>query len=120
MKFITDFGFYLKVGRGIFRTPNVKHGMTLSLVIRVRKLSESGSISGPYTGKTDLKLDLLNLLTLITKLLSHSAFCKIHPQHQREPRQKKYSFQNEKHLKRNVKIDNADLFSRLNFKIPGH
>ena len=44
--------------------------MTLSFVIRVRKLSESGSISGPYTGKTDLKLDLLNLLTLITKLLT--------------------------------------------------
>ena len=53
--------------------------MTLSLVIRVRKLSESGSISGPYTGKSDLKLDLLSLLTLITKLLSHSAFCKIPP-----------------------------------------
>ena len=64
--------------------------MTLSFVIRVRKMSESGSISGPYTGKTDLKLDLLNLLTLITKLLSHSAFCKIPPQHQREPRQKIY------------------------------
>ena len=72
------------------QTPSVKCGLTLSFVIRVRKLSESGSISGPYTGKTDLKLDLLNLLTLITKLLSHSAFCKIPPQHQREPRQKIY------------------------------
>ena len=52
------------------RTPNVKHGMTLSFVIRVRKLSEPDFISGLYTGKTDLKLDLLNLRTLITKLLT--------------------------------------------------
>ena len=47
--------------------------MTLRLVIRVRKLSESGSISGHYTGKTDLKLDSLSFLTLIAKLQSHSA-----------------------------------------------
>ena len=52
------------------RTPNVKRGMTLSFVIRVRKLSEPDFISGPYTGKTVLKLDLLNLRTLITKLLT--------------------------------------------------
>ena len=41
-------------------TPSVKRGVTLSLVIRITKLSESGSISGPYTGKSDLKLDLLS------------------------------------------------------------
>ena len=34
----------------------------------VRKLNESGSISGHYTGKTDLKLDSLSFLTLVTKL----------------------------------------------------
>ena len=39
-----------------------------SLVIRVRKLNESGSISGHYTGKTDVKLDSLSFLTLISKL----------------------------------------------------
>ena len=82
------------------RTPNVKHRMTLSLVITVRKLSESGSISGPYTGKTDLKLDLLSFLTLVTKLLSHSAFCKIPPQHQREPRQKCIIFSKRKTFKK--------------------
>ena len=37
-------------------------------MIRVRKLNESGSISGHYTGKTDLKLDSLSFLTLIPKL----------------------------------------------------
>ena len=37
-------------------------------MIRVRKLNESGSISGHHTGKTDLKLDSLSFLTLITKL----------------------------------------------------
>ena len=37
-------------------------------MIRVRKLNESGSISGHYTGKTDLKLDSLSFLTLISKL----------------------------------------------------
>ena len=37
-------------------------------MIRVRKLSESGSL------QTDLKLDSLNFLTLITKLQSHLAF----------------------------------------------
>ena len=37
-------------------------------MIRVRKLNELGSISGHYTGKTDLKLDSLTFLTLITKL----------------------------------------------------
>ena len=82
------------------RTPNVKHGMTLSLVIRIRKLSESGSISGPYTGKTDLKLHLLSFLTLVTKLLSHLAFCKIPPQHQREPRQKYIIFSKRKTFKK--------------------
>ena len=101
-------------------TLNVKRRVNLSLVIRVRKLSESGSISGPCTGKTDRKLDLLSLLTLITKLLSHSAYCKIPPQHQREPRQKYIIFSNEKRLKRNVKIDEVNLFSRLNFRISGH
>ena len=39
-----------------------------SLVIRVMKLSESGSINGNYnTEKTNLKLDSLSFLTLITK-----------------------------------------------------
>ena len=39
-----------------------------SLVIRVMKLSESGSIKGNYnTEKTNLKLDSLCFLTLITK-----------------------------------------------------
>ena len=40
----------------------------LQIVIRVRKLSESGSIYGHYAGKTDLKLDSLSFLTLISKL----------------------------------------------------
>ena len=40
----------------------------------LRKLSESGSIQGHYTEQTDLKLDSLSFLTLITKLHSHSAF----------------------------------------------
>ena len=48
-----------------------------SLVKRVRKLSESGSIQGRCTEKSDLKLDSLRFLTLITKLQSHSAFCKV-------------------------------------------
>ena len=66
LKFEFHHGFWLLSQRwkGYFlehRTPNVKHGMTLSLVISVRKLSESGSISGPYTEKSDLKLDLLSL-----------------------------------------------------------
>ena len=43
------------------------------LVIRVRKLSESDSTWGHYTGKTDQKLDSLRFLTLINKLHSHSA-----------------------------------------------
>jgi len=37
-------------------------------VIRVRKLSESGFIKDQYTERTDLKLDSLSFLTLITKL----------------------------------------------------
>ena len=37
-------------------------------------MSESGSIKGHYTGKTDLKLDSLSFLTLITNLQSYSAF----------------------------------------------
>ena len=37
-----------------------------SLVISVRKLSESVSIWCHYTGKTDLKLDSPGFLTLIT------------------------------------------------------
>ena len=49
--------------------------MTLSLVIRVKKQSKSGSIWGRYTGKTDLKLDSLSFLTLITKFQSNSTFC---------------------------------------------
>ena len=32
-------------------------------LIRVSKLSESGFIKGPYTGKSDLKLDSLSFLT---------------------------------------------------------
>ena len=37
-------------------------------MIRVMKLSESGSIKGNYnTEKTNLKLDSLSFLTLITK-----------------------------------------------------
>ena len=87
---LRNLDFISKLTGVFFRTQNVKHGMTLSLVIRIRKLSESGSIWGPYTGTTDLKLDLLSFLTLVTKLLSHLAFCKIPPQHQREPRQKIY------------------------------
>ena len=46
-----------------------------SLVIRVRNLSKSGFIYGHCTGKTDLKLDSLSLLTLIPKLQSHLQFC---------------------------------------------
>ena len=63
---------------------NAECQMTLKLVMRVRKLSESGSIWSHYTGKIDLKLDSLSFLTLITKLQSiwrsafyilHSALC---------------------------------------------
>ena len=102
LKFEIHHGFWIlsQSWQGYFQNAECKHGMTLSLVIRVRKLSESGSISGPYTGKTDLKLDLLSLLTLITKLLSHSAFCKIPPQHQREPRQKYIIFSKRKTFKK--------------------
>ena len=53
---------------------NAECQMTLKLVMRVRKLSESGSIWSHYTGKIDLKLDSLSFLTLITKLQSHLAF----------------------------------------------
>ena len=41
---------------------------------QVKKLSESGSTLGQYTGKTDLKLDSLSFLTLITKFERHSPF----------------------------------------------
>ena len=41
---------------------------------QVKKLSESGSTWGQYTGKTDLKLDSLSFLTLITKFQRHSPF----------------------------------------------
>ena len=37
-------------------------------------MSESGSIEGHYTGKSDLELDSFSFLTLITNLQSHSAF----------------------------------------------
>ena len=43
-------------------------------MIGVKKLSESGSTLGHYTGKTELKLDSLRFLP-ITKLQGHSAFC---------------------------------------------
>ena len=43
-----------------------------SLVTGVRNLSELGSIYSHENGQTDLKLDSLNFLTLITKLQSHS------------------------------------------------
>ena len=114
--------FISKLAGVFFRTPNVKHGMTLSLVIRVRKLSESGSISGPYTGKSDLKLDLLSLLTLITIKTSESfGVLQNTPAASKGAKAKIiYSFQNEKNLKRNVQIDKVNLFSRLNFRIPGH
>ena len=46
----------------------------LSLVIRATKLGESASIEGHYTGKTDLKLDPLGFLTLISKLQWCSPF----------------------------------------------
>ena len=39
----------------------------LSFLIRATKLGESASIEGHYTGKTDLKLDPLGFLTLISK-----------------------------------------------------
>ena len=97
---LRNLDFISKLAGVFFRTQNVKHRMTLSLVIRIRKLSESGSISGPYTGTTDLKLDLLSFLTLVTKLLSHLAFCKIPPQHQREPRQKYIIFSKRKTFKK--------------------
>jgi len=45
-----------------------------SRLIGVRKLSELGHIWGHYTGQTDLKLNSLSFLTLITKLQSRSAF----------------------------------------------
>ena len=59
------------------RMLNAEYQMTLKvIVISVRKLSESGSnFTLIQTGKTDLKLDSLHLLTLITKLQSRSAFC---------------------------------------------
>ena len=50
-----------------------------SLVIRVRKLSESGSIYNNKTGKTDFKLSSRSFLTLITKLQSHLALCILLP-----------------------------------------
>ena len=108
LKFEIHHGFWIlsQSWQGYFsecQTPSVKRGLTLSFVIRVRKLSESGSFSGTYTGKTNLKLDLLNLLTLITKLLSHSAFCKIPPQHQREPRQKNIFFSKRNTFKKKCK-----------------
>ena len=44
-----------------------------TLLIRFRKLRESGSILiGHYTGQTELKLDSLSFLTLINKFQSHS------------------------------------------------
>ena len=46
--------------------PNAKREMTLSLVIGVRKLKESGSTFDHLNGKTDLKLNSLSFLTLIT------------------------------------------------------
>ena len=46
----------------------------ISLVIRATKLGESASIEGHYTGKTDLKLDPLGFLTLISKLQWCSPF----------------------------------------------
>ena len=42
---------------------------------RVKKLSESGSIQGRGTKKSDLKLDSLRFLILITRLQSHSVIC---------------------------------------------
>ena len=45
--------------------------------METRKLSKSGSMQGHYTGKSNLKLHSLSLLTPITKLLNHSPFCKI-------------------------------------------
>ena len=44
------------------------------LVIRVRKLSASCPIKGHYTENTDLKLDSLSFLTLITKLQRRGRF----------------------------------------------
>ena len=42
-------------------------GWLWSLVIRVRKLNESGSIYRHFTGQTDLKVDSFSFLTLTTK-----------------------------------------------------
>ena len=53
---------------GIRKKPLPNAEWLWSLVIRVRKLSESCSL------QTDLKLDSLSFLTLITKLQSHLAF----------------------------------------------
>ena len=52
----------------IRKKPSLNAGWLWSLVIRVRKLCESGSL------QTDLNVDSLSFLTLITKLQSHSAF----------------------------------------------
>ena len=65
----------MKSGRGILLDSESQ--MTLSLMIRVTKLSDSGSIQGHYTRKIDLKLDSPRFLTLITILQSHLAFSKI-------------------------------------------
>ena len=46
----------------------------LSFLIRATKLGESASIESHYTGKTDLKLDPLGFLTLISKLQWCSPF----------------------------------------------